>query len=94
MLTMTLEQVAAAFHRPPDRFDHPRLSETHGFPRPLPGFRSPLIWSSAAIVAGGPREHALVEGRRGVDPADVIADGALALRAAAAEMDRHFGAAS
>lgn len=51
MLTWTYDELAALLQRPDRRFDHHRLISQHGFPKPLPGFRDPLIWSRHAVTA-------------------------------------------
>lgn len=51
MLTWTYDELAGLLQRPDRRFDHHRLISQHGFPRPLPGFRDPLIWSRHAVTA-------------------------------------------
>lgn len=51
-LTMTLDELAAAFRRSvPTTSRHVRrLEDEHGFPPPLPG-RSPKLWSRAQVEA-------------------------------------------
>lgn len=61
MLTWTYDELAGILQRPDGRFDHHRLTREYGFPKPLPGFRDPLIWSRHAVAAWVKRAGGLID---------------------------------